>query len=59
MLEPAQLMDIQSKGQSIGESLVTAIQKLRQQNNVVDVTMEDADKIAECEIVKVNQLPAK
>lgn len=58
MLEPAQLLDIQSKGQSIGESLVSAIAKLRQEKSAVQVTMEQADQLAEYEIVKtVNGKP--
>lgn len=52
-------MDVTSKGQSLGESLVSAIQKLRSENTATVITMEQADALANCEIVKVNKNQAQ
>lgn len=48
----AKAIDITTKGESLGESLVQAIAKLRDNKTAVNVTMEQADQIAEYEIIK-------
>ena len=48
----AKAIDITSKGQSLGESFASALQKLRESGrNAPRLTNEDADRIADAEIV--------
>lgn len=47
-------LDVTSKGQSIGESLVSALQKLRETDKTPKLTDADCDRILEAEIVDEN-----
>lgn len=44
-------LDVTSKGQSIGESLVSALQKLRETDKTPPLTNEEVDRIIEAEII--------
>lgn len=48
-------LDVTSKGQSLGESLVSAIQKLRETDKTPPLTSADCDRILEAEIVDDKQ----
>lgn len=45
-------VDVTTKGQSIGESLVTAIAKLRNSGKCIDITMEQAKQISQLEVIE-------
>lgn len=45
-------VDITSKGQSLGESLVSAIQKARENPNPIKITSEEVQRIIEADIVE-------
>lgn len=51
LLDAPQSLDITSKGQSLGESLLSAIAKLRQDQSVPKITSEEVDQIIEAEII--------
>lgn len=45
-------VDITSKGQSLGESLVSAIAKVRESESGLKITSQDVDRIIEAEIIE-------
>lgn len=51
LADPSQNVDITSKGQSIGESLISAIAKLRETEDRPRLTEEDKRRILEAEII--------
>jgi hypothetical protein len=57
--EPSQSLDLTSKGQSLGDSLVSAIAKLRAQEDRPKLTDEDKQRILEAEIVDDNSCSNK
>lgn len=50
--DPTHSIDLTSKGQSLGESLVSAIQKARENPNPIKITSEEVQRIIEADIVE-------
>lgn len=50
--DPTHNVDITSKGQSLGESLVSAIAKVRESESGLKITSQDVDRIIEAEIIE-------
>lgn len=53
--DPTQSVDVTSKGQSIGESLLSAIQKVRENPEKYQLSKEEEQRIIEAEIIDEDQ----